>query len=123
MITLIKQNLQQCWKVAFLSCFALIVGLLPDFAHADAAGALGTMLCNAVQLMQGTPARMVATLAIIVLGIGAFFGKLQWGTAVLVAVGLGLVFGAVAIVTAVGGAGNCGDKKSSLEILMQFASV
>lgn len=122
MITLTKQNLQQCWKVIFLSCFALVFGLLPDFAHANPSGALGSMLCNAVQLMQGTPARMVATLAIIVLGIGAFFGKLQWGTAVLVAVGLGLVFGAVAIVTAVGGAGNCGDK-TSIEILMQSASV
>ena len=107
-----KQKMELYWKLIMVSCFALAVCILPEMALAAPAGgadagALGNILCNAVKLMQGTPARMVATLAVIVLGIGAFFGKLQWGTAVLVAVGLGLVFGAVTIVNSVGGTTNC----------------
>ncbi len=43
----------------------------------------------------------IASLAVIFLGIGAFFGKVTWGTAVLFATGIVAIFGSQQIVSAI----------------------
>ena len=44
-----------------------------------------------------------ATIAVVVLGIGLFLGKLSWGLAMATAVGIGMIFSAGTIVNWLGG--------------------
>ncbi|MCC7260636.1 MAG: TrbC/VirB2 family protein, partial [Alphaproteobacteria bacterium] len=50
----------------------------PDMAHAQAAGGADSFLqdifCRAINLVQGSTAQALATIAIIIVGIGALLG-------------------------------------------------
>ena len=75
--------------------------LLPEITLAGGTGlekTVGSGLCRIAGAMQGTVGRGLATISILILGIGAFFGKVNWGLAVLVGVGIAGIFGAVAII-------------------------
>lgn len=75
--------------------------------------AISLVLCNIIGQLQGGIGKGIATIAIIVLGIGLFLGKLSWPVAVATALGIGLIFGAAGIVTWIssgtsnGGAPSC----------------
>ena len=72
-------------------------------------GGVGVKLCQIVRAITGRIGRAIATIAVIFLGFGAFFGKVTWGLAVAVAIGIFAIFGAASIVTAFGGGegSNC----------------
>lgn len=70
-------------------------------------GALGQVLCNVVAWFTGRVGQAIATLAILVIGIGALMGKVSWGMAIIVGIGVGVIFGAPSIVHALGGVGGC----------------
>jgi len=73
-----------------------------------AAGGIGSALCEIVSWFEqpGGIGAAIASLAVIFLGIGGFFGKVTWGTALTVAVGIVAIFSSGAIVSAItGGAG------------------
>jgi len=74
--------------------------ILPNAAFADAAqgGGIETVLCNVVNQLQGGIGKAIATIGIIVLGIGLFTGKLAWPLAIATAIGIGMIFGAASIV-------------------------
>jgi type IV secretion system protein VirB2 len=74
------------------------------------ATALSKVLCNVVSWFTGPIGGGIATLAIIVVGIGALMGKVSWGMAIIVGLGVGVIFGADTIVTALGASGgsDCG---------------
>ena len=77
---------------------------------AGAAGGIATALCNIAAWFQGGVGQAIASLAIIFLGISAFFGKVTWGTALTAAVGVFAIFGSASIVKAiVGGAAGGGS--------------
>jgi type IV secretory pathway VirB2 component (pilin) len=82
--------------------------LMPTAALATAAAnPLGDTLCNVVDWFQGPIGSGIATLAIIVIGVGALMGKVSWGMAIIVGLGVGIIFGAPAIVDMIsGGAGT-----------------
>ncbi|UFP96557.1 TrbC/VirB2 family protein [Gloeobacter morelensis] len=61
---------------------------------------MGNVLQTVVDWMTGNTGKGLATLAITVVGIGAFFGKVSWGMALIVALGLALVFSALGLVKA-----------------------
>ena len=89
-------------------CFALAGALLvlslPETALAvNNGGALSTVLCNVVSWFTGPVGAAIATLAIIVVGLGALLGKVSWGMAIIVALGVAIIFGAPTIVNALGG--------------------
>jgi len=95
------------YSIAF--ALSALVLLAPEMA--SAAGledTVGRGLCNIVQALRGTVGRGIATLAVLFLGIGAFFGKVNWGLAVMVGIGIAAIFGAAAIVDTVGGVEGCG---------------
>ena len=73
---------------------------------------IGAALCQVANAMTGTLGQGLATIAVLFLGIGAFFGKVNWGLAVMVAVGIAAIFGAASIVGVIGatndGSGGCG---------------
>ncbi len=70
-------------------------------------GAIGDVLCNVVHWFTGRVGQGIATLAILVIGIGALMGKVSWGMAIIVGLGVGVIFGAPSIVEALGGTGGC----------------
>ena len=55
---------------------------------------MGDVLCSVVDFFYGNLGRGLATLAIIVLGVGALLGKTSWGLALTVGVGISVMFGA-----------------------------
>ncbi|MCP5361172.1 MAG: TrbC/VirB2 family protein [Hyphomicrobiales bacterium] len=59
---------------------------------------IGGGLCNVIGNLTGNVGAAIATLAVFILGVGAFFGKVNWGLAVMVAVGIAAIFGAASIV-------------------------
>ncbi|MBM3617927.1 MAG: TrbC/VirB2 family protein [Alphaproteobacteria bacterium] len=92
-----------------LALFAAVM-LAPDAALAgqtatasDGQNPLGTVLCNIVSWLTGTTGRALATIAIVIIGIGALMGKVSWGMAIIVAIGIAIVFGAGQIVSLLGG--------------------
>ena len=91
------------WQLFLM--FAVVVGtsMIPDAAYATPPNAIEQALCNVVVLMTSTTGKAIATIAVIVVGLGALMGKISWGMALIVALGIALVFGAASIVDAVGG--------------------
>jgi type IV secretory pathway VirB2 component (pilin) len=56
-------------------------------------------ICGISSCVFGTGvATAIATLAVIFLGIGAFFGKVNWGLVIMVGVGIAAILGAGALV-------------------------
>lgn len=88
------------------------IALIPADALAQDGGAnpIEDTLCNVVEWMTGGIGKAIATLAIIVVGIGALMGKVSWGMAIIVGLGVAVVFGAGTIVGLLsdGSGGACG---------------
>ena len=86
----------------FLAATALII--LPELAAAANSGMdfVTDKLCNIIKFLTGGIGKAIAVLAIVILGVGAFFGKVNWGLAVTVTVGIIGIFGAFSIIEAVG---------------------
>lgn len=99
------------FTLAFVAAYAVM--LLPDAALAQTIrgngdpDALSDVLCNVVDWFQGPVGAGIATLAIIVVGLGALMGKVSWGMAIIIGLGVGVIFGAPTIVDALGGNGAC----------------
>ena len=94
---------------AFLLLVILGAALLaPEVGNA--AEAIMTTLCNAVGFIRNGVGAAIATIAIIVIGVGALMGKVSWGMAIIVALGIAIIFGAGEIAGALGapGAEACG---------------
>ena len=103
-------NLSNVWQITMMVMLSAIVMLLPDMALAASVEgtdtALGVALCNVVGFFTGNTGKGLATLAIIVIGVGALMGKVSWGMAIIVGLGIALIFGASAMVTAIGAGGE-----------------
>lgn len=84
---------------AFLLTPELALATNTDF------GGVGGKLCEIVQAITGNIGRAIATIAIVFLGIGAFFGKVTWGLAVAVGIGIFAIFGSATIVGKFAGGG------------------
>ena len=93
-------------KYLFLFALTALAAISPDSAHALNAS-LGGKLCIITSAMTGNIGRGIATLGIVFLGIGAFFGKVNWGLAIMVGVGVAAIFGASAIMGTFGGGAAC----------------
>ena len=94
----------------FFALFTVILSAQEAFA--DNNDAIGAELCNVVNQLQGGIGKAIATIAIIVLGIGLFLGKLSWPLAVATAIGIGLIFGAAGVVGWIT-SGNAGGSQNA----------
>ncbi len=99
-----QKAIDTSWQLMLVFGVVVFAGMIPDVAMATT---MGTILCSAVAYIQSDIARGIATLAIIIVGLGALLGKVSWGMAVLVAVGIGTIFGAQALASAIGVTGTC----------------
>ena len=105
-----SKHLHQAWSLALCFVLATAMAAMPDLAHAGIIGGtvIGDVLCNVVDWFTGPVGRGIATLAIIVIGIGALMGKVSWGMAIIVGVGVAVIFGASELVDELGaGGGGC----------------
>jgi type IV secretion system protein VirB2 len=108
-------NMSQMQTIAFCLCLAVLLTLLiPNTSFASSStgttgsgDAIASVLCTIVTALTGTIGKAVATIAVVVLGIGLFLGKLSWPLAVATAIGIGMIFGATDLVNWIStGAGN-----------------
>lgn len=107
-----SHNFRDTTWLAFLTItlFAAAM-LLPDMAlAADGTSPIGFVVCKILGWLTGATGRAIATLAIIIIGVGALMGKVSWGMAIIVAVGVAIVFGAPEILKLLGGgASTCAE--------------
>lgn len=68
---------------------------------------MGTVLCDIVYMIYGNLGRGLATLAIIIVGVGATLGKVSWGLAITVAIGISVIANAGTIMFMLTGASGC----------------
>ena len=86
-------------------CVGILATMIfPDesFATTSTTGngdSISNALCNILGLLQGTAGQAIASIGVVVLGVGIFLGKISWPLAVATALGIALIFGAGTIVT------------------------
>ena len=88
--------------LTFLSCALLFLLMQASYAtvvHTP----MGDVLCTIVRMVYGNLGRGLASLAVIIIGVGATLGKTSWGLAMTVAVGIAVIFNAHTIVGTLGG--------------------
>ena len=84
-----------------MTYLALVAVLfMPELAAAD--NPIGETLCEVVGWFTEGVGAGIATLAIIIIGIGALMGKVSWGMAIIVGLGVAIVFGAEQFIAALG---------------------
>lgn len=89
-----------CRYLSFFSLIALFQ-LIPSTAYA--ADALTITICTIVNWFTGSTGSAVATLGILVLGIGAVLGKVSWQMALIVTIGISIMFSGAQIVSGLTG--------------------
>jgi len=84
--------------LAFLLMMVLFT--IPDFAHARTGDPFAHAvkgLCNVVAFAQNGPVKALLVIIVMFMGVGAFFGKVNWGLVVQTIVGISAALGAGAI--------------------------
>jgi type IV secretory pathway VirB2 component (pilin) len=102
-------NIALAWKIyfSFTLCAMLFFNLDAFAAAADASNnAISNVLCSVVAALTGTIGQAIATIGVVVLGVGLFTGKLSWTTALATGLGIGIIFGASNLVTWISTAGG-----------------
>ena len=82
------------WKLTMFSAIAAIAMMIPEMLYANSQSTLDNTLCIAVNNLTGRTGKAIGTIALIVLAIGWFLGKISWGVVVMTIVGIGVMFGA-----------------------------
>ncbi|WP_018237803.1 TrbC/VirB2 family protein [Ensifer sp. BR816] len=88
--------------VASTAVIVSIVMVEPAFAQAT--GGIESVLQNIVDMLTGNVAKLLATIAVIIVGIAWMFGYLDLRKAAYVVLGIGIIFGASEIVSTISGA-------------------
>lgn len=69
-----------------------------SYGNNQSSDTIANTLCIITQALQGDIGKAIATIAIVVLGVGLFLGKISWPLAVATAIGIGMIFGAAELV-------------------------
>lgn len=99
-----KEN-QRLTKFVLSSALVCLVAFEPSIAaaaagNANAFGNIDAVAGRILGFVTGPFGRTVATIAVVVLGMMAMFGKLAWDHAIKVIFGIAIVFGAASIIDA-----------------------
>ncbi|MCA1439366.1 TrbC/VirB2 family protein [Ensifer sp. IC4062] len=87
---------------AFLMACIMSIGATEP-AFAQATGGIENVLENIVTMLTGNVAKLLATIAVIIVGIAWMFGYLDLRKAAYVVLGIGIIFGASEIVSTISG--------------------
>ena len=98
------------WQMCSVFVLGAMIVMLPTLAFAGQSSSVGDAMCLLAMAFKGEIAAGISTVAICTIGALACVGRVQWTTALLVAVGIGTMFGASNLVKiAYNGAENCHD--------------
>lgn len=95
-----KQN--QSLATFVLASVAVILAFEPSIAAATTSN-IETAAATILTAITGPLGRTVATIAVVVLGMMAMFGKLAWDMAIKVILGIAIMFGAASVVDWISG--------------------
>ena len=100
------------WQACLLFCLAAAIMVMPSLSEASNYGTgttddgISQTLCYIVTKLTGPIGKATAMIALVVLGIGIFLGKLSWQLCLGVAVGITFIFAAGKIVNWLSGTGT-----------------
>jgi type IV secretory pathway VirB2 component (pilin) len=98
--------MKNSFKLFTVLALAIIVSALPELAMAK--GQLASKICAVYNCyLSSDLVLVIATLGIFFLGIGAFFGKVNWGLVIIVVIGIIVIAGAMQLASAISGGGSC----------------
>lgn len=97
-----KKVTDQAWSLSICLLAAYAVMLVPVDAFATGPQRITSTICEVVNWFIGPVGTAIATLAIIIIGVGALMGKVSWGMAIIVGLGVAVIFGAPQIATLLG---------------------
>jgi type IV secretory pathway VirB2 component (pilin) len=80
---------------------ALIV-MVPQLSYAASNTPMGNVLCTVVAWAGGNAGRGLSTIGITIFGLGALFGKISWGLAIMAGLEIAIIHSAAAIVNNMG---------------------
>lgn len=103
-----KQTLAaHAWSLSLCLLVAYAVMFMPTDALASGGiNSINDTLCVVVNWFLGPIGKAIATLAVIIIGVGALMGKVSWGMAIIVGLGIAVIFGADTIASQLGASGN-----------------
>jgi len=78
----------------FLILTTLSIAMAPGLAHAGTGSPMGDVICFILGVLWGNLGRGLATMAVIIIGLGAILGKTSWGLAITVGIGIAIMFSA-----------------------------
>ena len=81
----------------------IIVQHSTSFATSATDDPIGDRLCNIVRTLSGNVAKSISIIALFVIGVGLFAGKVNWSIALTTAAGIVMIFSAPKIITWVAG--------------------
>ncbi len=94
------------FKINFMMLAIAALTMLAPQAHA--LNTVGTTVCSVYGcIVNNELLAVIATVAIFFLGIGAFFGKVNWGLVIIIALGVVIIVGAMGIATTLVGGNDC----------------
>jgi type IV secretion system protein VirB2 len=110
---MLQNNIRFNWQLCIIFCLCSAISsfsmqdafAVPLNNLYDGRDAISNVLCAIVDKFNGPLGKGISSLAIIVIGVGLFLGKLNWAVAVATAIGIGLIFGASNMVSWIGSAG------------------
>jgi type IV secretion system protein VirB2 len=86
------------------SAMILVALAASDPAHAQSVfGKADTFLQKVVDALTGTTGKLVATIAVVAVGLAAVFGRIEWTKALIVLAGIAIIVGAPQMVNALWG--------------------
>lgn len=88
--------------IAMMATVFSLTLIEPSFAQS---GGIESVLQNIVNMLTGNVARLLAIIAVIIVGIAWMFGYLDLRKAAFVVLGIGIIFGATEIVNTISGGG------------------
>ena len=105
-------------KHSLVFLFAVAIVILPELALAQSTnnsgfGTIVNGICNVAGAAQSGPVKALLVIIVLFMGVGAFFGKVNWGLVVMVTAGIAGALGAAAIAEIVTGE-NCEESSTAI---------
>ena len=95
-----KLSADNLWQIGLLFCLTTMLLLIPETSFSSSAtdDGISTVLCLIVTKLTGPIGKAMGMIALVVLGISVFMGKIQWQIALSVALGITFIFSAGKII-------------------------
>ena len=95
-----KLSSDNAWQICLLFCLTAAILIAPELSFSSTSDdGISTVLCLIVTKLTGPIGKAISMIALVILGLGIFMGKLQWQLALSIALGITFIFSASKILT------------------------